>query len=157
MPRTKGSGIKQILVTSDNSAFSPYTQSLQFTNEGKHLIGYKVEDNVGNVSAFKSYEFILDITGPEVTLINDKRAVKVGDTTYIGSNFSFALNAWRKYSGVKAVNYGFEHRGGSVYQNPFMPTSGTNGMTNECIKSALTAKTMSGTFHPTRIFHSSWT
>ncbi|URA10571.1 OmpL47-type beta-barrel domain-containing protein [Thermospira aquatica] len=101
----KGSGVKAIYIMVDNSLAGKYVDPISFTTEGKHTIGYRSEDNVGNLSAFKMYEVVVDLSAPEVKIASDKKVVALGDALYVGRGTSFTLVANDKYSGVKMAEY----------------------------------------------------
>lgn len=124
--KDEGSGVKQVWVMVDDSQFGIYDKPVAFFTEGKHLIGYKAEDNVENISPFKSYEFILDKTAPEVTITSDKKVVKIGDVVYIGSNYNFGISAQDALSGVKSIEYAMDDGATNAYDKPFVAV-GTNG------------------------------
>lgn len=101
----KGSGVKAIYIMVDNSLSGKYVDPITFATEGKHTIGYRVEDNVGNLSAFKMYEVVVDLSAPETKIATDKKVVAIGDALYVGKDTSFTIVANDKYSGVKSVEY----------------------------------------------------
>lgn len=119
--KDEGSGVKMIYVMVDDSEFGVYENPIGFIEEGKHLIAYKVEDNVGNMSGTKFYEFILDKTAPETTLISDKKPVKIGDILYVGKNYNFGIFANDALSGVKSIEYKVDDGEMSEYSGPFAP------------------------------------
>jgi hypothetical protein len=121
------SGVKQIDVMMDDSQFGPYNNPVGFDQEGKHVLFYKVEDNVGNISPLKSYEFILDKTAPETEIVSDKKIIKIGDTVFTGSNNNFGILAQDAYSGVKSVTYAIDAAAEATYDKPLAPI-GTNGL-----------------------------
>lgn len=123
----KGSGVKAIYIMVDNSLSGKYGDPIAFSTEGKHTIGYRVEDNVGNLSAFKMYEVIVDLSAPETKIASDKKVVALGDALYIGKNTSFTIVANDKYSGVKLVEYSIDDAAMKAYQNSFV-LEGTNGL-----------------------------
>jgi len=125
--KDEGSGVKTIYVLVDDSDFGVYENPLSFLEEGKHLIGYKVEDNVGNMSRVKFYEFILDKTAPEAILISDKKPVKIGDVLYVGSNYNFGIFANDNLSGVKSIEYKIDDGESKVYEGVFAPVQ-QNGL-----------------------------
>ena len=123
----EGSGVKAIYVMVYDSQFGTYETPLEFKDEGYHCITYKIEDNVGNVSQLKFYEFILDKTPPEVLLSTDKKTIKIGDNIYVGTNYSFSIMADDKYSGVKTIYYKINNEEEKIYQNS-QNFTGTNGL-----------------------------
>jgi hypothetical protein len=124
--KDEGSGVKRVFLMLDDSQFGVYNKPFTFFSEGKHLIGYKVEDNVDNISLFKSYEFIMDKSAPLVSLSSDKKPIKVGDVIYVGSNYNFGIAAEDTLSGVKDIEYKIDEEASVIYQNQFAPV-GTNG------------------------------
>ncbi|QJR21527.1 hypothetical protein BREVNS_0777 [Brevinematales bacterium NS] len=101
----KGSGVKAIYIMVDNSLSGKYVDPITFATEGKHTIGYRVEDNVGNLSLFKMYEVVVDLSAPETKIATDKKVVAIGDALYVGKDTVFTIVANDKYSGVKNVEY----------------------------------------------------
>ncbi|MCX7820313.1 MAG: chitobiase/beta-hexosaminidase C-terminal domain-containing protein [Brevinematales bacterium] len=125
--KDQGSGVKTVYVLVDDSDFGVYENPIAFLEEGKHLIGYKVEDNVGNMSKVKFYEFILDKTAPEAILISDKKPVKIGDVLYVGSNYNFGILANDALSGVKSIEYKIDDGEAKIYKGVFAPVN-QNGL-----------------------------
>ncbi len=119
--KDEGSGVKLVYVMVDDSQFGVYENPLAFFTDGKHMIAYKVEDNVGNVSPIKYYEFILDKTAPKVNLSSDKKVVKIKDISYVGSNVNFGIYAEDDFSGVKSIEYKLDDAAAAVYSKPFAP------------------------------------
>ncbi len=118
----QGSGIKSVFVMIDDSQFGIYENPIGFFTDGKHMIAYKAENNVGNVSPIKYYEFILDKTPPKVNLSSDKKVVMIKDIAYVSSNVNFGIYAEDDYSGVKAIQYKMDDAASlSAYDKPFMP------------------------------------
>ncbi|MCX7883196.1 MAG: hypothetical protein N2314_08250 [Brevinematales bacterium] len=115
----KGSGVKAIYIMVDNSLSGKYGDPITFATEGKHTIGYRVEDNVGNLSAFKMYEVVVDLSAPETKIASDKKVVAIGDALYVGKNTLFTLVANDKYSGVKTVEYAIGDAAFGVYNGAF--------------------------------------
>lgn len=124
--RDNGSGVKKTFVMVDDSQFGTYERPVGFITEGKHLIAYKTEDNVGNISPFKYYEFIMDKTAPFADLTSDRKWVKMADVVYIGSNYNFGIFAMDTLSGVKSIEYTLDGGSAVVYDKPFAAV-GTNG------------------------------
>lgn len=122
-----GSGVKSVAVLVDDSQFGVYENPIGFALEGKHLIAYKVEDNVGNISGIKYYEFMLDKTAPAVSITSDKKYIKLGEVVYVSSNYNFGIYAQDALSGVKAINYTIDGASETVYDKPFAAI-GTNGL-----------------------------
>ncbi len=119
--KDEGSGVKKVYVMVDDSDFGVYENPIGFIEEGKHLIAYKVEDNVGNMSGAKFYEFILDKTAPETILISDRKPVKIGDVLYVGANYNFGIFANDALSGVKSIEYKVDDGETVQYNGPFAP------------------------------------
>lgn len=125
--RDDASGIKSISVMVDDSQFGVYEKPLAFETEGRHVAAWKVEDNVGNVSPLKFYQFILDRTGPVVSLASDKKPVMIADMAFAASNWLFNLTAQDNLSGVKEISYFIDDGATNVYGNTFS-VSGSNGI-----------------------------
>ena len=123
----KGSGVKAIYIMVDNSLSGKYADPISFSTEGKHTIGYRVEDNVGNLSPFRVYEVVVDLSAPEVKISSDKKVIAIGDALYIGKDTSFNLVANDKFSGVKVVEYAIDDASFATYGSSFV-LSGTNGL-----------------------------
>ncbi|MGC8764723.1 MAG: OmpL47-type beta-barrel domain-containing protein, partial [Brevinematia bacterium] len=119
--KDEGSGVKVVYVMVDDAEFGVYENPIGFIEEGKHLIAYKVEDNVGNMSGVKFYEFILDKTAPETILISDRKPVKIGDILYVGKNYNFGIFANDALSGVKSIEYSVDDGEKVNYEGPFAP------------------------------------
>jgi hypothetical protein len=117
----QGSGVKSVSVMIDDSQFGIYDSPISFFTDGKHMIAYKVENNVGNVSPIKYYEFILDKNPPKVSLYSDKKVVKIKDVSYVSSNVNFGIYAEDDYSGVKWISYKLDDSQNTNYDKPFVP------------------------------------
>ena len=117
----EGSGVKNVYVMIDDSQFGIYDGPISFFTDGKHMIAYKVENNVGNVSPVKYYEFILDKNPPKVTLTSDKKVVKIKDISYVSSNVNYGIYAEDDYSGVKWISYKLDDGPDTTYDKPFVP------------------------------------
>ncbi len=117
----QGSGVKSISVMIDDSQFGIYEDPIAFFTDGKHMIAYKAENNVGNISPIKYYEFILDKNPPKVSLTSDKKVVKIKDISYVSSNVNYGIYAEDDFSGVKWINYKLDDGQDTVYDKPFVP------------------------------------
>ena len=124
--KDEGAGIKSISIMVDDSQFGDFDKPIVATSEGNHILAYKIEDNVGNVSPLKFYQFILDRTAPTVNISSDKKVVKIGETIYCASNFLYSLKAMDNLSGVKSLKYILDDSYTNVFENPF-DANGTNG------------------------------
>jgi hypothetical protein len=100
-----GAGVKNIYIWVDNAAMKVYSTPVGFTNEGRHSIAFQVEDNVGNVSAMKTYSFIMDTTAPSVKIVSAFKGVKMTNGVYVPANNKFTVLAQDKLSGVKSISY----------------------------------------------------
>jgi len=125
--KDEGSGVKQIFVMVDDSQFGIYDNPIGFFTDGKHMIAYRVEDNVGNMSPIKYYEFIMDKNPPKVSISSDRKVVKIKDINYVGSNVNFGIYADDDYSGVKSIEYKIDDGAETTYDKPFAPIA-QNGL-----------------------------
>ncbi len=121
------SGVKQIEAMLDDSSFSVYEKPIGFDSEGQHVIAYKAENNVGNVSPVKYYEFTLDKTPPDAVLTSDQKAIQIGGVDFVNSNYNFSITAQDRLSGVKSIEYSVD---GGEYQaySAVFAIPGPNGM-----------------------------
>lgn len=110
------SGLKNIFYLTDRfKNFIIYTKPFGgFNTEGKHFIAYKMEDNVGNVSNIKHFEFITDLKPPQVFITLDQNAVNINNIIYLSGNNTFHIHASDQLSGVKSIEY-------AVDSNDFKP------------------------------------
>jgi hypothetical protein len=113
----EGAGVKNIWNAVDDSDYGIYIAPLAFDSEGSHKITYKVEDNVGNISDEKTYEFILDKTPPELQFTQDKEEVKKGHTLYVPGSANFEISAQDALSGVKTVEYTMDEGDYEAYES----------------------------------------
>ena len=125
--KDNGSGVKAVYYMADDGMFGLYEKPFGFMKEGRHVIAYKVKDNVGNVSSVKAYDFILDLTAPWVDLSSDKKPVILGNVVYVSSNYNFGISAMDNLSGVKSISYKIDDGTEQEYKGAFAPI-GTNGM-----------------------------
>lgn len=124
----QGSGVKAVYVQLDDSAMGLYSEALKVRTEGKHMIAYKVEDQVGNVSPVKNYEFVMDATAPNTLLDTDQKAVKIGDMVYLSSNYNFVLTANDKLSGVKSIEAALDDADMQTYDKPVSASAEMDGV-----------------------------
>jgi len=61
-------GVGEILVSLDGSEFVNYSGPFKIQIPGKHTLGAKAVDNLGNVSAVASVKFFVDVVPPETSL-----------------------------------------------------------------------------------------
>ncbi|PKL15191.1 MAG: hypothetical protein CVV50_00915 [Spirochaetae bacterium HGW-Spirochaetae-6] len=115
------SGLKQIFYITDlDKDFQKYRGPFNnSTKEGRHYIATRFEDNVGNFSPMRHFEFILDTTPPQLYLDIDKSAPKIGDYVLLSRNFQFVLSAFDSLSGVKSIEYSLDGGPFLPYQNSF--------------------------------------
>jgi hypothetical protein len=125
--RDSGSGVKAISLIVDDSQFGNYVKPLSFLTEGRHMVAWKVEDNVGNVTPLKFYQFILDTTAPELAINADHKSIQIGDVSFAATNWIFTLSAHDSLSGVKEIRYAVDDGATNVYDKAFS-VSGSNGM-----------------------------
>ncbi len=121
----EGSGVKNIWIIVDNASFGVYNQAINIPIEGKHIIAYKVEDQVGNISPVRNYEFVVDTTAPEVLVRTQEKGVYLGDSLYISSSNKLVLLAQDKLSGVKSIDYKMDNGAWMKYNGPI-----ASGLTN---------------------------
>jgi hypothetical protein len=124
------SGVKNIFFMTDKDAsFKTYFKPFGgFMNEGRHFISYKMEDNVGNMSTLKYYEFTLDLTAPELYIDTDKKVVTIGQNIYVGADYQFSMYAYDKLSGVQKIEYYIDDQNFTVYSDKFTIQNPTTGL-----------------------------
>lgn len=85
-----GTGIKEIQCRLDSAAFQVCGPAKTFTipQEGSHTVEVRAVDNAGNVSPIDSYTWLIDRTGPVVTI----GAKPLNPTKSLSSDFSFTAN-----------------------------------------------------------------
>lgn len=104
----EGSGVKNIFVTLDQDETFDYLvtgDAISIPEEGKHIISYRVVDNVGNSSLAMSYQFIVDATSPEIKLSTVQDAITIDDITYLAPYHEIKLSAYDRLSGVASIEY----------------------------------------------------
>lgn len=100
-----GSGVKAIYYSMDDGTQAEYNAPITVEKEGKHNIAFRVEDNVGNQSPVKNYDFVMDNTAPDTVLKDDKVLVKVGNTVYYAVSNIVSVFAKDAFSGVQSIEY----------------------------------------------------
>lgn len=120
-----GSGVKSIWVAVDDAAFGVYTQPLGASVEGSHTIAYKVEDNVGNVSPVKNYEFVVDATAPHSVIRILDKSIRMGDTQYISATNRVEIRATDNLSGVSKIEYSIDNGDWKEYKGTLVPELGS--------------------------------
>lgn len=82
-----GSGVKQMMCSSDNLQFNTCRSPMRYKNlsNGKHLVFVKAEDKVGNMSAAVSYAWRVDTDKPQVLITSHPSPL----TQQKGATFQF--------------------------------------------------------------------
>lgn len=109
------SGIDQTLYSINNSEYSLYSNSINFSEEKSYTFSYYSMDNVGNVEETKKVEFEVDLTAPvtQMTISGDK----LDDIVSPRSELSMEL--LDNNSGVKISYLKFDEQEENVYSVPF--------------------------------------
>jgi len=106
------SGVEQLLFKLNQSEFSPYKETLTFTQEGEQTLSYYAVDRVGNVEKIKQEQFTVDLTPPttvlNITGINDNKVVSPATRFYLFMSdsivgvaktfYRFDDEPWRTYT-----------------------------------------------------------
>ncbi|MGL4394454.1 MAG: OmpL47-type beta-barrel domain-containing protein [Brevinema sp.] len=100
------SGVKDIFVSVDGSAYNPYKGAISFDKEGEHSISYKFVDHVGNVSYSKTYDIVVDATAPRILDIqfSPKPYISSG-YTFVGPNAQISFRHHDDTTGVAYVEF----------------------------------------------------
>lgn len=117
----EGSGVKTIYYMMDNSAAVQYADPIAVDLEGKHTIGYRVEDNVGNISSLRNYTFVMDATPPVATLRTPQGELIVDSKVYFTAKNQIQMSATDNLSGVAKIFFAIDGAAESAYSNAFIP------------------------------------
>jgi hypothetical protein len=117
----EGSGVKTIYYMMDNSAAVEYEDPISVDLEGKHTIGYRGEDNVGNISALRNYTFVMDATPPVATLRTPQGELIVEGDVYFTAKNQIQLAATDNLSGVAKIFFAIDGAANVAYSNAFVP------------------------------------
>lgn len=82
-----------------------YENPITFAEEGKKKITYYGIDLNENAEMEKTYEVIVDNTGPEVLVNTSKPLFKSGETVYYSKDYAFTVSSSDKLSGVESITY----------------------------------------------------
>ena len=145
-----GAGVKSIYVWVDNSAMQTNTAPIGFNAEGRHSIAFQVEDNVGNLSAMKTYSFIMDTTAPEVKIISAFKGIQMTNGVYVPADNKFMIIARDKLSGVKSIEYAVDGGAMQTYNENILLTE-KSGMHTIVYRAADNVGNIGGTM--TNVFY----
>ncbi|MEZ4862817.1 MAG: SpoIID/LytB domain-containing protein [Caldilineaceae bacterium] len=108
------SGLAQLWAQVDEQSPSLYSQPISFTQEGLHQIDYWATDLAGNISARRSLTMALDLTAPEVTLIQ---------SPLISRTVQVAWDVHDAGVGVDQIEMEIQQDGGEWQRAPWDTTS----------------------------------
>jgi hypothetical protein len=118
------SGVAKTEYRLDGGAWTPYAP-FTIATEGKHVIGYRSADNVGNLETEKTLTVAIDNT-PPVTVIKTGTPQFTGPdgTLYATSATSFTLSASDNLSGAARTEYRLDGGAWTPYAPFTIPTEG---------------------------------
>ncbi|KAF0221740.1 MAG: hypothetical protein FD174_71 [Geobacteraceae bacterium] len=88
----------------DGGEWAPYAP-FRIDAEGKHLIGHRSTDRLGNMEADRSLAVIVDKTPPVTAASVNTEKMEPGGVIFLGSKSAFTLDASDNLSGVKSTEY----------------------------------------------------
>ncbi len=110
----------------DEGATNVYENPFSIENEGPHAIKYYGIDKVGNKEADKTYNVVVDNTGPNIVVTSSAPAKKIGDNVYFAKSTLFSISANDALSGVNKIEYSTDGTTYQEYAAPFaMPVKET--------------------------------
>jgi hypothetical protein len=118
------STLKEIQYSLDGSAIQVYRGPINFSDEGRHVIGYRAVDLTGNISTEKIYSVVIDGTPPDGIATVEGPVYMGGDTVYITKESSIFLWAEDNLSGVESIYVKLDN-------GPYMAYTGPVAITEE--------------------------
>jgi glycosidase len=117
---TGGSGVQQIRYWIDNGSTSSTpatTADVRISGEGRHVLGVRVLDNAGNISALVSQAVNIDLTPPVVTItgVQNGAVYNKRDVPPAGCQTADALSGVAVYAMVSVVRNGPPKHGIASY------------------------------------------
>jgi hypothetical protein len=109
----------EIFYKMDGGEAQKYEGPFTIEEEGKHTITYYGVDLNNNTEIEKTFEVIIDATGPEVTLETTHPLFKTGEVVYFTNSNKFSIEAEDKLSGVHRIGYTVSGENTRVYASPF--------------------------------------
>jgi large repetitive protein len=102
----------------DEAAVNVYGNPFSIETEGPHSIKYYGIDKVGNKEADKTYNVVVDNTGPSIVVTSSAPVKKIGDKVYFAKTTLFCISANDALSGVNKIEYSTD---GTTYQEYAAP------------------------------------
>jgi hypothetical protein len=97
------SAVKQIWVSIDEGAFTPYIKPIYSLQEGPHILRYYSVDNVGNKEAEKSLKLFSVSTPPHSNAVTSGKIVNTGGINYATRDFQLKLEATNNTVGLERI------------------------------------------------------
>lgn len=116
------SGIKQTMVSLDDSIFSPYTSKINTSalTQGNHKLYYYSIDGVNNVEKVNTYSFYIDKTPPQVIEeVMGKTFIANGKEFSAGTSM-LKITSFDNKAGVKEIYYSINKAPFVKYEKPIV-------------------------------------
>ncbi|WP_166848302.1 OmpL47-type beta-barrel domain-containing protein [Isoptericola sp. BMS4] len=117
------SGVASVEYDLDDAGFTEYTEPVELTEPGMHMLSYRATDQAGNVSEAAMVHVVVvaeDTTAPSVTA--EVTGEQDADGSYVGSA-TVTLAATDDESGVDTVEYDLDGAGFAAYTDPVVVTA----------------------------------
>ena len=102
----------------DDGAATVFENPFSIAAEGPHSIKYYGIDKVGNKEADKTYNVVVDNTGPNIVVTSSAPVKKIGDKVFFAKTTLFSISANDALSGVSKIEYSTD---GTTYQEYAAP------------------------------------
>jgi hypothetical protein len=117
------SGVASVEYDLDGAGFTEYTDPVELTEPGMHMLSYRATDNAGNISETQMVHVVVvaeDTTAPTVTA--EVSGEQDADGAYVGSA-TVTLAAQDDQSGVATIEYDLDGAGFTEYTDPVVVTA----------------------------------
>lgn len=98
----------------DYSDYQQYTTPFVISTSGKHTVKYYSVDNVGNVEAPKTFNFIIDAIAPKVSYTISGKYIK----NILSPDAQIILKSYDSLSGTKNIYFSFDQNDTNIYHQP---------------------------------------
>jgi hypothetical protein len=118
----KGSLIERVEVSLDGKDYQPYSDAIQFKEEGKHTIKFRAVNSVNTWSPVQFLEVFVDLTPPstEAKFSGDNFYKDSSGTLYAGLNAQISLVAQDNLSGVATIESSWDGNNFKPYDSPIL-------------------------------------
>ncbi|PIZ18189.1 hypothetical protein COY52_00735, partial [Candidatus Desantisbacteria bacterium CG_4_10_14_0_8_um_filter_48_22] len=124
-----GAGVSEIRYRVGNGQEEIYTQPFTISSEGKNIVSFSSEDNLGNIEKLNTFTVYIDATSPVSEIeVGEKKYIKNSDI-WIKSSTPVSIVSLDIFgSGVKRIEYSIDNPGNWIVATEAftLPISGTH-------------------------------